>query len=156
MTATTLVGDLTSDSKTEELIALLDEMSELQLKFESAKYVVLIDDCYTDLFTGELLRPRVLNGADWDQFIANILKIRDHAKVNYGLEVVFHPHAQSHVETEEQIEKLLNDTDINLCLDTGHHAYADGDPVAFMKKHYKRIPYLHLKSCDLKVREKCK
>ncbi|GAA3334117.1 hypothetical protein GCM10020331_100820 [Ectobacillus funiculus] len=48
----------------------------------------------------------------------------------------------------------MQDTDINLCLDTGHHAYADGDPVAFMRKHHKRIPYLHLKSCDLKVREK--
>ncbi|PFP24729.1 hypothetical protein COJ96_22070 [Bacillus sp. AFS073361] len=154
LTATTLVGDLTSNRKTEELIALLDEMSELQLKFESAKYVVLIDDCYTDLFTGELVRPRDLNGADWDKFITNIIKIRDHAKVNYGLEVVFHPHAQSHVETEEQIERLLNDTDINLCLDTGHHAYADGDPVSFMRKYHARIPYLHIKSCDLSVREK--
>ncbi|MFC6604948.1 sugar phosphate isomerase/epimerase family protein [Ectobacillus funiculus] len=156
LTATTLVGDLTSDRKTEDLIALLDEMAELQLRFESAKYVVLIDDCYTDLFTGELVRPQFLNDAEWDKFITNILKIRDHAKANYGLEVVFHPHAQSHIETEEQIEKLLQDTDINLCLDTGHHAYADGDPVAFMRKHHKRIPYLHLKSCDLKVREKCK
>lgn len=154
LTATTLVGDLTSDSKTEELIALLDDMSELQLRFESAKYVVLIDDCYTDLFSGELIRPQFLNEVEWSKFIKNIIKIRDHARINYGLEVVFHPHAQSHVETEEQIEKLLNDTDINLCLDTGHHAYADGDPVAFMQTHYKRIPYLHLKSCDLKVREK--
>ena len=151
LTATTLVGDLTSDSKTEELIALLDDMSELQLRFESAKYVVLIDDCYTDLFSGELIRPQFLNEVEWSKFIKNIIKIRDHARINYGLEVVFHPHAQSHVETEEQIEKLLNDTDINLCLDTGHHAYADGDPVAFMQTHYKRIPYLHLKSCDLKV-----
>ncbi|WP_129732133.1 sugar phosphate isomerase/epimerase family protein, partial [Ectobacillus funiculus] len=154
LTATTLVGDLTSDRKTEELIALLDEMAVLQLRFDSAKYVVLIDDCYTDLFTGELVRPQFLNDAGWDKFITNILKIRDHAKSKYGLEVVFHPHAQSHIETEEQIEKLLQDTDINLCLDTGHHAYADGDPVAFMRKHHKRIPYLHLKSCDLKVREK--
>lgn len=156
MTATTLVGDLTSSSKTEKLIALLDDMSELQLRFESAKYVVLIDDCYADLFSGELIRPQFLNEVEWSKFIKNIIKIRDHVRTNYGLEVVFHPHAQSHVETEEQIEKLLNDTDINLCLDTGHHAYTDGDPVAFMHKHYQPIPYLHLKSCDLKVREKMK
>ncbi|MFB9759796.1 sugar phosphate isomerase/epimerase family protein, partial [Ectobacillus funiculus] len=80
LTATTLVGDLTSDRKTEELIALLDEMAVLQLRFDSAKYVVLIDDCYTDLFTGELVRPQFLNDAEWDKFITNILKIRDHAK----------------------------------------------------------------------------
>ncbi|MED3727788.1 sugar phosphate isomerase/epimerase [Priestia filamentosa] len=154
LTATTLVGDLMSEEKTREMMDLLDEMAKLQLQFESAKYVVLIDDCYTDLFTGELVRPRTLNEAQWSNFVNNILKIRDYAKIQYGLEVVFHPHAQSHIETEEQIERLLDDTDINLCLDTGHHAYADGDPVAFMKKHHKRIPYLHVKSCDLKIREK--
>lgn len=154
LTATTLVGDLMSKEKTREMMDLLDEMATLQLQFESAKYVVLIDDCYTDLFTGNLVRPRTLNDAEWSNFINNILKIRDYAKIQYGLEVVFHPHAQSHIETEEQIQRLLDDTDINLCLDTGHHAYADGDPVAFMKKHHKRIPYLHVKSCDLKVREK--
>ncbi|MFP7176582.1 sugar phosphate isomerase/epimerase family protein [Priestia filamentosa] len=154
LTATTLVGDLMSEEKTREIMDLLDEMAKLQLQFESAKYVVLIDDCYTDLFTGELVRPRTLNDAEWSNFVSNILKIRDYAKIQYGLEVVFHPHAQSHIETEEQIERLLDDTDINLCLDTGHHAYADGDPVAFMKKHHKRIPYLHVKSCDLKIREK--
>ncbi|AKO93021.1 hypothetical protein BEH_13580 [Priestia filamentosa] len=154
LTATTLVGDLMSEEKTREMMDLLDEMAKLQLQFESAKYVVLIDDCYTDLFTGELVRPRTLNDAEWSNFVSNILKIRDYAKIQYGLEVVFHPHAQSHIETEEQIERLLDDTDINLCLDTGHHAYADGDPGAFMKKHHKRIPYLHVKSCDLKIREK--
>ncbi|UOE62667.1 TIM barrel protein [Priestia filamentosa] len=154
LTATTLVGDLMSEEKTREMMDLLDEMAKLQLQFESAKYVVLIDDCYTDLFTGELVRPRTLNEAQWSNFVNNILKIRDYAKIQYGLEVVFHPHAQSHIETEEQIERLLDDTDINLCLDTGHHAYADGDPVAFMKKHHKRISYLHVKSCDLKIREK--
>ncbi|RPK10852.1 sugar phosphate isomerase/epimerase family protein [Priestia endophytica] len=154
LTATTLVGDLMSKEKTREMMDLLDEMAKLQLQFESAKYVVLIDDCYTDLFTGNLVRPRTLNDAEWSNFINNILKIRNYAKIQYGLEVVFHPHAQSHIETEEQIQRLLDDTDINLCLDTGHHAYADGDPVAFMKKHHKRIPYLHVKSCDLKVREK--
>ncbi len=35
-----------------------------------------------------------------------------------------------------------------LCLDTGHHAYRGGDPVAFFRRHHARIPYLHLKSVD--------
>lgn len=154
LVATTLVGDLMSDARTDEMIALLDEMAQVQLKFASAKYVVLIDDCYTDLFTGELIRPAVLNERQWQDFLANVLRIRDHARDKHGLRLVFHPHAQSHVETEEQIERLLADTDVELCLDTGHHAYADGDPVAFMRKHHARIPYLHLKSCDPKVRER--
>ncbi|GAA0318797.1 sugar phosphate isomerase/epimerase [Oceanobacillus oncorhynchi subsp. oncorhynchi] len=154
LVATTLVGDLTSEKSTDELIQQLDKMSELQLKFPTAEYVVLIDDCYTDLFTGELVRSPELNDEEWKQFVNHVDKIKDHAKSKYDLEVVFHPHAQSHIETEEQIERLLQDSDVNLCLDTGHHAYTDGDAVAFMRKHHKRIPYLHIKSCDLKIREK--
>ncbi|MGE6833491.1 sugar phosphate isomerase/epimerase family protein [Priestia megaterium] len=154
LTATTLMDDLTSDSTTEKMIATLDEMAELQLNFSTAQYVVLIDACYTDLFTGELIRPKVLNDSEWDRFVKNINKIKNHAKTKYGLETVFHPHAETHVETEEQIERLLRDTDVKLCLDTGHHAYAGGNPITFMRKHHPRIPYLHIKNCNLKIRER--
>lgn len=43
---------------------------------------------------------------------------------------------------------------VSLLLDTGHHAYSGGDPVAFMRKHHSRIPYLHLKNVDNEVRAK--
>ena len=60
---------------------------------------------------------------------------------------------ETHVEYEPQIERLLADTDerIGLCLDVGHHAYRGGDPVAFIRQHHERIPYLHLKSVDRDV-----
>lgn len=156
LTATTLMGDLTSSSNTDEMISLLDQMAALQLHFSEAQYVVLIDDCYTDLFTGELIRPKLLSDEEWGQLIENIGRVQQHAKEKYGLEVVFHPHAETHVETEDQIERLLKEIDIPLCLDTGHHAYAGGDPVRFMEKHHARIPYLHIKNCDMDVREKMK
>ncbi len=73
------------------------------------------------------------------------------ARDRYGLKLVFHPHAETHVEYEDQIEALLAQTDpslVFLCFDTGHHAYRGGDPIAFMRKHHRRIPYLHLKSVD--------
>lgn len=153
LTATTLAGDLLSNKKTMKMITQLDKMAELQLKFKTAKYVVLIDECYTNLFTGELVRNQYLNDNEWEKFIQNILKVRDHAKLNYGLEVIFHPHAETHVESEQQIERLLNDTNVNLCFDTGHHAYSGGNPIVFIEKYHSRIPYLHLKSCDYEVRD---
>jgi inosose dehydratase len=67
---------------------------------------------------------------------------------------VFHPEPDTHVEYEEQIEQLLEQTDpdrVALCLDTGHHAYRGGDPVAFMRKHHKRIHCLHIKSVDPEI-----
>ena len=71
--------------------------------------------------------------------------------------VVFHPHTDTHVEFEHQIEKFLGDTDpdlISLCLDTGHHAYRGGNPVEFMRRHHSRIPYLHLKSVDSEIQRR--
>ena len=72
----------------------------------------------------------------------------------FGLRLVFHPHTETHVEYEDQIEKFLEQADpqrVALCFDTGHHAYRGGDPVRFLQRHHERIPYLHLKSVDRQV-----
>jgi inosose dehydratase len=113
------------------------------------EFVVLIDDPYTNLFTGEQIAPKRLDDAGWRRFIATTHRAADIARDRFGLRTVFHPHAETHVEYEDQIERFLADTDparVGLCFDTGHHAYRGGDPVAFMAKHHDRIPYLHLKS----------
>jgi inosose dehydratase len=121
------------------------------LKALGAKFLVLIDDVYTDLFTGEQLRPARLDTVGFQKLVDTTRRIAEIAKSDYGLTLVFHPHAETHVQYEDQIEALLDATEpelVSALLDTGHHAYCGGDPVAFMKKHHTRIPYLHLKSVD--------
>ena len=116
-----------------------------------AKYLVLIDDLYTDQHSGEPVAAPVLDEESWNRLIDTSHAIARLAKQNFGLRTVFHPHADSHVEYEEQIEKLLDETDpalIGLALDTGHHAYHGSDPVAFIRKHHERLEYLHFKSVD--------
>jgi inosose dehydratase len=69
---------------------------------------------------------------------------------------VFHPHADSHVGTQAQIERFLEDTDpasVSLCLDTGHVAYYQGDNLALIRDHPDRIGYLHMKQADPAVVE---
>jgi inosose dehydratase len=122
-----------------------------------AKFLVLIDDCYTNLFTGDPIKPKQLDADAWKRLIEATHRVGQLAKDRYSLQVVFHPHANTHVEYEDQIEALLDQTDpdlVALCLDTGHHAYCGGDPVAFMRKHHARIPYLHLKSVDRDLQNK--
>ena len=116
-----------------------------------ARYLVLIDDLYTDQHTGEPVAAPALDEESWNRLIDTSHAIARLAKQNFGLRTVFHPHADSHVEYEEQIEKLLDETDptlIGLALDTGHHAYHGSDPVAFIRKHHERLEYLHFKSVD--------
>ena len=116
-----------------------------------ARYLVLIDDTYTNLFTGERTGNPRLNGQDWKRLVEGANLLGRLALERFGLQLTFHPHAETHVEYEDQIEAFLEKTDpqyVNLCLDTGHHAYRGGDPVRFVRKHFSRINYLHLKSVD--------
>ncbi len=121
------------------------------------KYMVQIDDTYSDLFTGKQYRPAELSKDAFKRLTENVQKGAELAKREFGLTAVYHPHAETHVEYESQIEELLAQTDpdlVHLCLDVGHHAYRGGDPVSFIRKHSKRIPYLHLKSVDPVLRKK--
>lgn len=116
-----------------------------------ARFLVLIDDTYSDLWTGQPTRPSRLDADAWKRLIETTHRVADLVRDRFGLQVTYHPHAETHVEYEDQIEAFLEQTDpqrVALCLDTGHHAYRGGDAVAFFRRHHRRIPYLHLKSVD--------
>ena len=89
----------------------------------------------------------------WKTYCKNVQRAADYV-AQYGLVGTFHPHVDCHVQTEEQIEALLRDTDVQLCLDTGHHVYGGGEPISFYRKHADRIPYIHVKDCDMAVKRK--
>ena len=72
----------------------------------------------------------------------------------FGLKASFHPHIGTAVELEQQIDRLLEETGIDLCFDTGHHAFWDQDPLAYMEKVWGRIAYMHLKNVDAAVRQR--
>ena len=72
----------------------------------------------------------------------------------YGLDIVVHPHADTHIDTEDHVERFLDATDpdlVNLCLDTGHYAYCGGDSVKLIETYGERIGYLHLKQVDPEI-----
>jgi inosose dehydratase len=119
-----------------------------------ARFLVLMTDAYHDPYTGKASGPPTLSGKAWRQLIDTTHRLADLARDEYGLRLVFHPHAGMYVETEPEIEALLADTDprlVSLCLDTGQHLFAGGDPLAFLRRHHTRIPYLHLKDIDAAV-----
>jgi inosose dehydratase len=118
-------------------------------------YLVLLPPGYRD-DAGALSGPKSLDGDDWRRYVETSNWLGRLAAERFGgrLRVVFHPHADSHVETAAQVERYLADTDpayVNLCLDTGHYAYRDGDAVDLMRRHHDRIPYLHIKTIDAAV-----
>ena len=116
-----------------------------------ATFLNLVAGFYSAEPTGESAGRARLSESEWKQLIETTHRAADLARDRLGLQLLFHPCAGTHVEYEDQIEDLLDQTDadrVSLCLDTGHHAYRGGDPAAFMRKHHRRIPYIHLKSVD--------
>ncbi|TRZ86184.1 MAG: inosose dehydratase [Streptomycetaceae bacterium] len=66
----------------------------------------------------------------------------------FGLQMVLHPHAGTMFETPNDLDFLLNETDINLCLDTGHIVVGGGNPLDIAKRAGSRVKHVHLKDCD--------
>jgi inosose dehydratase len=122
-----------------------------------AKFLILLDRTYSDLHTGELTRSTRLDESAWRRLIDTVHKVADIVAREFALKLLFEPHSDCHVESEKQIETLLEQTDssrVSLMLDTGHHIYRAGDPIDFVRRHHGRIPYLHLKNIDPEVRKK--
>jgi len=88
-------------------------------------------------------RPQ-LDERQWCTLLATAAGIRDIA-AEYGLRTVLHPHVGTLVETEDEVERLLADSDLDLCLDTGHLLIGGTDPVALARRHTDRIGHIHLK-----------
>jgi inosose dehydratase len=98
-----------------------------------------------------------LDPEQWQNLVSGTNELARVIKQEYGVDLVFHPHVDTHVDTQERIERFLTDTDpqyVNLCLDTGHIAYCHGDNVQIVQRFPERITYVHLKQVDTEVRER--
>ena len=99
---------------------------------------------------------RELDEPGWQRVSYAVQRLGEYT-ASRGIAAVFHPHADTTIQFEPQIERFLALTDsalVNLCLDVGHHAYAGGDPVRFFREHHARVPYLHLKDVDAATSER--
>jgi len=142
LAAGTLSGDLDATDAWDEMHARTVGVCDILVHL-GARYVVVLDQGYDD-------GPRALDPSGWRCMQDNLHRLGEYA-ASRGIVAAFHPHADTTVQYESEIEQLLDLTDpalVQLCLDVGHHAYPGGDPVEFFRKHHDRIPYLHLKDVD--------
>jgi inosose dehydratase len=132
--------------------ALVDYRQEARLLSAlGARHVIALPEQYTDMRGGDVLEASRLEPDQWKALTDGYSRLGAVMAEEFGLSLDFHSHADSHVGTQEQIERFLNDTDpahVSLCLDTGHVAYYGGDNEAIVRAHPDRIGYVHLKQVD--------
>jgi inosose dehydratase len=65
-----------------------------------------------------------------------------------GLELCYHHHMGSGVQTRAEVDRLMAATDpdlVHLLLDTGHLLWGGDDPLELARAHANRIRHVHLK-----------
>ncbi len=123
-----------------------------------AKHLIFVPvPGYRDDVTGAYLEPAQLTADEWRTLVRSTDELGRILAEEYDVRLQFHPHADSHVETQAQTERFLEETDpafVSLCLDTGHLAYRRADSVEIIRKYPDRIGYVHIKQMDPAIVEK--
>lgn len=89
----------------------------------------------------------VMNGEEWQSLAEGLNKLGQIAR-DKGMTMTFHHHMGTVVQTEEEIDLLMEKTDpelVYLLFDSGHLSFAGIDPVKVLNKYINRVRHVHLK-----------
>jgi inosose dehydratase len=92
----------------------------------------------------------LLSDAAW-QGLATVLHTLADETIQAGHRLAFHPHAATFVETPDEVDRLVSETDgarVGICLDVGHYLVGGGDPVEALRRLGARVTHVHLKDVD--------
>lgn len=62
-----------------------------------------------------------------------------------GMPISYHHHMAAAIETEAELDLLMQHSSVPLLFDAGHMAFAGGDVLRVIEKHHKRISHVHTK-----------
>jgi inosose dehydratase len=133
------VGKLLADLKAPFLV-MADDQSNERNAFSGRAHDA---DCPT------------LSPEQW-RHVGRVVADAERVASEFGLDLVFHPHVATYVETPEECERFFDatsHTNIGLCLDTGHCVYGLGDSVKEAEKYKSKLRLVHIKDCDAAVLE---
>ena len=85
-----------------------------------------------------------LDNEQWHAFAAGLKNVLVRCR-DRGYEPTFHPETGTFVEAPWEIERVLEISDVGLCLETGHIFVCGGDPLNVLKSAPDRVNHVHLK-----------
>ncbi|MEV6982887.1 TIM barrel protein [Sphaerisporangium sp. NPDC051017] len=91
-------------------------------------------------------RP-VLDDEGWKTLLGNLGRLLAEA-ADFGRAITLHPHVGTMIETREEVDRVLDGSDMPLCLDTGHLLIGGTDPLDLVSRAAARVAHVHLKDVD--------
>lgn len=87
---------------------------------------------------------------DWAALLGTLKRLQGFA-ATAGLTATLHPHVGTAIESRASVLRLLDSSDIPLCLDTGHLLIGGMEPLELIGQAASRIAHVHLKDVRTKV-----
>ena len=91
-------------------------------------------------------RPE-LDDEGWQTLLSNLSRISGVA-AEKGIRAVLHPHVGTMIENTAEVQRVLEGSSIDLCLDTGHLLIGGTDPAELTRQAPDRVAHVHFKDVD--------
>ena len=130
----------------EELVAMQPHFDLLAALGSSVMVCAEVTRCiHGDLRARLSSRPR-LASAEFRQFAERLDELADRMQ-SRGMRLAYHHHMGTVIQSEAEVHALMAATSdaVGLLLDTGHLAFAGGDPLAVARQHVARVAHVHCK-----------
>jgi inosose dehydratase len=90
---------------------------------------------------------------EWDRFFVNLDRLCDIA-VARDMLVALHQHWGMAVQSQSDMDRVIDRSTVGLCVDTGHLALAGVDTVDVVRRAAHRVHHVHLKDVDVEAAER--
>jgi inosose dehydratase len=94
--------------------------------------------------------PYALDERQWGRLVVHLDEVAGVVAAE-GLQFVVHSHVGTLVERDAEVQRLVADSEVGWCLDTGHLLIGGTDPARFVREHAEKISHVHLKDVDAGV-----
>ncbi|WED25795.1 myo-inosose-2 dehydratase [Vibrio sp. DW001] len=148
-------GGLMTNTPEQEIAAMQDHIKLLK----AANCKAMVYGEVSNSVHGDINKPLsqrvILSDAEWKAYGAKLTEVADYLLNEHDIKLSYHHHVGTIVETEADINRLMEATgpSVHLTLDTGHITYGGGNPANMIKRWGHRIGHMHFKDLRLGIME---
>lgn len=139
-------GELLTRSVEEEIAAVQDHLTLLRELGANVMVFCEVTDCIHGKQQVPVNQRPHFPAERWAEYGAKLTEFARYTQ-SQGVQIAYHHHMGTMIETEQDIDLLMQHTgeEVGLLLDTGHLTFAGVDPVAVAERWAKRINHVHCK-----------
>lgn len=139
-------GELLTRSVEEEIAAVQDHLTLLRELGANVMVFCEVTDCIHGKQQVPVNQRPHFPAERWAEYGAKLTEFARYTQ-SQGVQIAYHHHMGTMIETELDIDLLMQHTgeEVGLLLDTGHLTFAGVDPVAVAARWAKRINHVHCK-----------